>query len=249
MRWLVGVMEHIVGFIEQTGGEPTPAQRAELVKSQRAELANRGLLPSSRRAGGQAGRIVCFTGMLIGTVIVALLAGAAALALWVSGAFDGSSADELGTIFLCCAAGAVGSLVSVMSRLRPVGVHARLRGRPPARPPARRLPPSRRGRLRRPHLRAAGERTAPRRPEGRAVPGRARGLFRGGRVRRRIQRALGARGDRRREEDDRGRGRRGRGTALALAVSPRSDGAPPWRGPGLSPRSSVARSGAKPPVR
>jgi hypothetical protein len=119
MRWLVGVMEHIVGFIERTEGEPSAAECTQLVKSQRAELAR--LEDFYLRAGGQAGRIVYFSGMLIGALFVGTLAGAVASLAWLFGGFDGPMADELGTIFLCCASGALGSLVSVMSRLRPSG--------------------------------------------------------------------------------------------------------------------------------
>ena len=119
MRWLVGVMEHIVGFIERTSGEVTPQECTELAESQRAEL--KRIEEFYLRAGGQAGRIVYFTGMLLGMLIVGVFAAVIAAVVWLFGAFDGSSGDELGTIFLCAASGAFGSLVSVMSRLREGG--------------------------------------------------------------------------------------------------------------------------------
>jgi hypothetical protein len=119
MRWLYGVMEHILGFIERTEGSPTGEQRKALVKSQRGEL--KKIEGFYLRAGGQAGRIVYVSGMLIGTGIVALIAVAAALVLWAFGLFDGDAENELGLLFLCYGAGTVGALVSVMSRLRPGG--------------------------------------------------------------------------------------------------------------------------------
>lgn len=119
MRWLYGVMEHIIGFVERTEGRPTGEERKALVKSQTAEL--KKIEGFYLRAGSQAGRIVYFSGMLIGTGIVASIAVVAALALWAFGLFDGDAENELGLLFLCYGAGTVGALVSVMSRLRPGG--------------------------------------------------------------------------------------------------------------------------------
>jgi hypothetical protein len=119
MRWILGVMEHVVGFIERTQGQPTDDDRKALLASQKEELAK--VEDFYLRAGGQAGRIVYFTGMLLGAVVVVAVGVLAALVLWPFGLLSGETGDELGMLFLCCAAGALGSLVSVMSRLRPGG--------------------------------------------------------------------------------------------------------------------------------
>jgi hypothetical protein len=119
MRWILGVMEHILGFIERTRGNADAKQRKDIVECQQLEL--KKIEDFYVRSGGQAGRIVYFGGMLIGTFLTTLLALVAAALLWATGAFDGGAANELGLVFLCYSAGAVGALVSVMSRLRPGG--------------------------------------------------------------------------------------------------------------------------------
>lgn len=120
MERIYGVLEQVVGLIERTDGRPTAAQEKELVRSQRLELGK--IEESFLDAGNQASRIVYFSGMLIGTAVMALLGLLAALPLWLLGLLDGGAVTrELGLLFLCYGAGMVGALVSVMSRLRPGG--------------------------------------------------------------------------------------------------------------------------------
>ncbi len=120
MERIYGVLEQVLGLIERTDGRPTARQQREFVKAQREELAS--IESGFLSAGIQASRIVYFSGMLIGTGVMAALGLLAALPLWLLGLLDGGALSrELGLLFLCYGSGMVGALVSVMSRLRPGG--------------------------------------------------------------------------------------------------------------------------------
>lgn len=120
MRWILSVQEHLLGFFERAGRtRPDDAAVEALVKAERAELAQ--IDEYYRRAGAQAGRIVYFTGMLIGTAIAALIALVALVPLAIFGVFGSEYETEVGLLYLCFGSGAVGALVSVMYRLRNVG--------------------------------------------------------------------------------------------------------------------------------
>jgi len=119
MRWILSVQEHLLGFFERAGrAKPDDAAVEALVKAERAELAQ--IDEYYRRAGAQAGRIVYFTGMLIGTAIAALIALVALVPLAIVGVFGSEYETEVGLLYLCFGSGAVGALVSVMYRLRNV---------------------------------------------------------------------------------------------------------------------------------
>jgi hypothetical protein len=120
MRWILCVQEHLLGFFEQPASVTRkPDACTELVADERAEL--RRIEHYYRRAAAQAGRIVYFTGMLIGAAIVALLAAAVAVPVAVFGVFGSEYATDVGILYLCLASGTVGALVSVMYRFRPGG--------------------------------------------------------------------------------------------------------------------------------
>lgn len=121
MERLYGVLEQVLGLIERTEGRPRENQERKLVKAQLDEL--RAIEESFLTAGNQGARVVYFSGMLIGTVVMAALGLLAALPLWLLGLLDGgdATARELALLFLCFGSGMVGALVSVMSRLRPGG--------------------------------------------------------------------------------------------------------------------------------
>jgi len=120
MRWILCVQEYLLGYFERSDGEaPRPKVSEELVAGKRAELQR--IEQYYRRAAGQAGRIVYFTGMLIGMAIVALIAAVAAGFVAIFGVWGSEYAPDVGMLFLCFIAGAIGALVSVMYRLRPGG--------------------------------------------------------------------------------------------------------------------------------
>ena len=111
MRWIYSVQEHVLGYIEREG-ESTPEKERVFVTTQRHELAR--IEEYYFRAAAKAGRIVYVSGMLAGAFVIA---GAAAVTAIVFA--DRSVHWERGTqvLLLSVAAGAVGALVSVLSRM------------------------------------------------------------------------------------------------------------------------------------
>ena len=93
---------------------PGARERAALARRQRAELGT--VAEYYRRAGTQAARIVYVSGMIRGAVLCVVLA---ALAVGLGLVFTGLSAHDSGVERLVAvpAAGAVGAIVSVLSRM------------------------------------------------------------------------------------------------------------------------------------
>lgn len=112
MRWLYAVQEHVLGYIERTPQHETGKHERDLIAEQRREL--RRIEDYYLRAGAKAGRIVYVTGMLIGATVIALGCAIAAIAL-TRRAHDWNHSIEV--LLLCTSAGAVGALVSVLSRM------------------------------------------------------------------------------------------------------------------------------------
>jgi hypothetical protein len=111
MRWIFSVQEHVLGYIEREDA-PTAEKERDFVAGQRRELAR--IEEYYFRAAAKAGRIVYVTGMLAGAVAIAATTTIVAVLLshysrhWDRG---------IEVLLLCTAAGAVGALVSVLSRM------------------------------------------------------------------------------------------------------------------------------------
>ena len=113
LQLIYSVEEHVLGFIERTERR-NPAQEKEIVTSQRAELAR--IETYYLRTGAKAARIVYASGMLIGTTfMVALCAVVGVLLKHPFGYWNGHPDAQY--LLLCTGAGAVGALVSVLSRM------------------------------------------------------------------------------------------------------------------------------------
>jgi len=83
-----------------------------MIASQRQEMAR--IEKYYKRTGAKAGRIVYVSGMLVGaTFLVAVSAGVAFLLAFATGSWDYNTQ----ALVLCTGAGAVGALVSVLSRM------------------------------------------------------------------------------------------------------------------------------------
>ncbi len=111
MRWILGIEIHLLGFFEREAPLPDERAEAELVRTQRRKLAEAEAY--YHRAASQAGRIVYVSGMLIGVLLVAMLGVLGGFLLWAA---DMPFQDRK-LLLICYGAGAVGALVSAMSRM------------------------------------------------------------------------------------------------------------------------------------
>jgi hypothetical protein len=111
LQWIYSIQEHTLGFIERSERRSV-AKEEEMIASQRKEMAR--IERYYLRTGSKAGRIVYVSGMLTGaTFLVAVSAGAAFLLKFGTGSWDSNTK----ALVLCAGAGAVGALVSVLSRM------------------------------------------------------------------------------------------------------------------------------------
>jgi hypothetical protein len=111
MRWILGIQAHLLGFFERTSSLPDEKAERELVDAQEKKLDE--VEEYYHRAASKTGRIVYVSGMLIGVLLAATFGLLAGLLLWSLGA----RGDELRLPLLCYGAGALGALVSAMSRM------------------------------------------------------------------------------------------------------------------------------------
>jgi hypothetical protein len=114
MRWILRVQEHLLGFMERARHLPKKALEArekELVKEQHRQLV--AIERYYHRAASRAGRLVYVTGMLMGLIPVSMLVVLVGLLLWVSGLWDRGAQ----LLVLCAGSGAIGALVSAVSRM------------------------------------------------------------------------------------------------------------------------------------
>jgi len=109
LRWILGIEMHLLGFFERESPSDEKSE-AELVRAQRRKLVE--CETYYHRAASKAGRIVYVSGMFIGIWLAALFGVVVGFLLWAAGL-----GDDLETILLCYGAGAVGALVSAMSRM------------------------------------------------------------------------------------------------------------------------------------
>jgi hypothetical protein len=110
LRWILGVQAHVLGFVERERGKHDDKAVRELVRSQRRNLAQ--IEGFYHRAASKSGRIVYATGMLIGLVVAGAIGAIAGVLLRVSGLWS-----EQHLIIVCFSAGALGALVSALSRI------------------------------------------------------------------------------------------------------------------------------------
>jgi hypothetical protein len=111
MRWLYAVQEHLLGFIERSD-KPDHAKQKEVAAEQRRELAR--IERYYLRTAAKAGRIVYVSGMLSGATFIASVCSAVAIVLTQR---SHPWNHDVRLLLLCAGAGAVGALVSVLSRM------------------------------------------------------------------------------------------------------------------------------------
>ena len=114
MQWILATAGHMLGFADENEGKRTRSETARLVRRKRNELEK--IEAYYHRAGEKVGRLVYFTGMLLGVALVAATAVAAGGLMWWWGGFDPM---EKTTQYLVVSysMGAVGAVMSVMTRM------------------------------------------------------------------------------------------------------------------------------------
>jgi hypothetical protein len=115
LEWIFSEQSFLLGFVERTGGRPTQTETKKVVDRHEVEV--KRIERYYDRAAKQAARIRYFQGMLLGLVPVALLAPALAALIELFGELD-LSTDATRNFYACFGAGAVGAMVSVMTRMR-----------------------------------------------------------------------------------------------------------------------------------
>ena len=114
MQWLLSVAGYSLGVVDQARGKPTPHESALAAKRARTELAQ--VEAYYDRAGEKTGRLIYFWGMMVGVVALAVLAVVGSAVYSLLGNFELKD-PETQRFFVCYAMGAVGALVSVMTRM------------------------------------------------------------------------------------------------------------------------------------
>jgi gluconate kinase len=110
MQWIYSVQEHALGFLERRDRRHL-AKEQEFVRGQRRELAR--IEQYYLRTGAKAGRIVYVSGMVAAASFIVFTCAALAIGLSFTGLWGGN----VEALLLCTGAGAVGALVSVLSRM------------------------------------------------------------------------------------------------------------------------------------
>ena len=114
MQWLLSVAGYALGVVDQADGKPTAKEAALAARRARAELAQ--VEAYYDRAGEKMGRLIYFWGMMIGVAALAVLAVAGSLVYSLFGNLELMD-PETQRFFVCYAMGAVGAIVSVMTRM------------------------------------------------------------------------------------------------------------------------------------
>jgi hypothetical protein len=111
MRWLYAVEEHLLGYIERTE-KPDRQEQKQVVSQQRHELAR--IENYYLRTAAKAGRIVYVSGMLTGATLISAVCATLAIVLTHQ---HHAWNHDVRLLLLCIGSGAVGALVSVLSRM------------------------------------------------------------------------------------------------------------------------------------
>lgn len=121
MQWLLSVSGYLLSVVDKEHGRPKGAEVAKCARRARAELTK--VENYYDRAGEKVGRLVYFWGMMIGVAALAVLAVAGSLIYSLIADFQ--LKDE-GTrmFFVCYGMGAVGAVISVLTRMASRGSEA-----------------------------------------------------------------------------------------------------------------------------
>jgi hypothetical protein len=113
MERIFAEQSYLLGFVETTNAKPSESQLRTLLEKQHAALKH--IENYYDRAGANAARIYYFFGMMLGMLLLAAVAVAVTVPLVL---FAGVDLVEMRDYLSSYAAGAIGAVVSVMSRMR-----------------------------------------------------------------------------------------------------------------------------------
>jgi hypothetical protein len=117
LNWIFSEQSFLLGVIERTGGKPNEKELDAVVSEHAREL--KLIERYYDRAASKSARMVYFSGMLLGILLLAALGAAVPAVLkFFNGELDLHSVQAQ-NFFASYGAGAVGALVSVMLRMRP----------------------------------------------------------------------------------------------------------------------------------
>lgn len=115
MQWLLAAISRLLGYVDQADERPLDAKLTKtIVEHNQAELT--AIRRYYARAGENQGRLVYFQGMMFGAILLALIVGSVAGVLYLAG-FEHWDAAATQAILVTIGMGAVGAIVSVMSRM------------------------------------------------------------------------------------------------------------------------------------
>jgi hypothetical protein len=115
MEWVFSEQSYLLGFVERTGRHPSPEELDSAVRRHQDEIER--LERYYGRAANKAARIWYFGGMLCGLVGVIALGALIPFVLTPFGEIDLAS-TSMRRFYACFVAGAIGAMVSVMTRMR-----------------------------------------------------------------------------------------------------------------------------------
>ena len=115
MEWVFSEQSYLLGFVERIGRQPLPEELESAVRRHQDEIDRLELYYD--RAASKAARIWYFAGMLCGLVGVIALGALIPFALSPFGEVDLAS-TSMRRFYACFVAGAIGAIVSVMTRMR-----------------------------------------------------------------------------------------------------------------------------------
>jgi hypothetical protein len=119
MQWLLSIAGYLLSVVDKEHGKPKGADVAKCARRARAELAQ--VEDYYDRAGEKVGRLVYFWGMMIGVVTLGVIAVPGA---WAYTELADIPLADTKTFFVCYAMGAVGAVISVLTRMASRGSQA-----------------------------------------------------------------------------------------------------------------------------
>jgi hypothetical protein len=114
LQWVLSVAGYVLGVVDQADGKPSREQVTAAARRARAELVQ--VEAYYDRVGTKTGRLVYFAGMMQGLFWLAVVAAVGAGLYSLFGEFHRHDVATQ-TFFICYGMGAVGAVVSVMSRM------------------------------------------------------------------------------------------------------------------------------------